>query len=550
MKDPTLRSADMTEGSERTAHRALFYSLGVPQSDFHKPMIAIVNSWNEIVPGCKHLPMISQSVKAGVYASGGIPYEFNTIAVCDGMAQGHIGMRYSLPSREIIAASAEIMLEAHRFDGAVFISSCDKVTPGMLMCAARVNIPSVFVCAGAMLAGEYDGKKQTLSTMREYAGKYQKGELSLSQLQVAEEAACPSLGSCSMMGTANTMACITEALGLSHPESASVFALSSQKLREAQWAGERVVRLVEEGLRPRDIMTAAAFENAIRVSMAIGASTNCVIHIPAIAKEAGISVSNDDFERIGSLTPTIAKINPSGSDTLDEFQKAGGVPAVMASLRDSLNLSEKTVCGCDISAIAEGARWADKNIIRPVDKAFDTEGGLKILYGNLAPEGAICKRSACKEDMWKHSGPARVFDSMEEATEAVRVDSIQPGSVIVIRYEGRIGGPGMREMQMITAMIVGSGLADNTALITDGRFSGSTRGPCIGYISPEAAVGGPLAVIKDGEIISLDLVEGTLNVDLSDEEISRRQSEFKPPERELGGVLKMFVDSVKADNAC
>ena len=545
MKQTELRSRQMTQGPDRTAHRALLYSLGLTQEDFEKPMIAVVNSWNEIVPGCKHLPQLSEQVKAGVLAAGGVPFEFNTIAVCDGFAQGTAGMKYSLPSRDIIAASAEIMLQGHQFDAAVFLSSCDKITPGMLMCAARVNIPCIFVCAGPMQAGRYGEKKLTLSTMREYAGKYLAGELDEAELTEVERVSCPSLGACSMMGTANTMACIAEALGLTLPGSAARFAQSSEKLREARQAGKRIVELLQENVRPRDLMTRGAFENAIRVAMSIGASTNCILHIPAIAKEAGVDVTLEDFETIGAHTPTIAKINPSGTFTTDEFEAAGGVPAVMASLKTLLDCTQRTVSGKDIGQIADSAPWRDDNVIRPLSNAYEPEGGLKILHGNLAPGGAVCKRSACSKQMWHHSGPARVFDCMEDAIDAVHQNDIQPGSVIVIRYEGPIGGPGMREMQMITAMIVGSGLADNTALITDGRFSGSTRGPCIGYITPEAAAGGPIAVVRDGDIISLDLEQGTLQVELTEAELQARLDAFTPPEQKLTGVLKMFVDSVR-----
>lgn len=539
-KDKKLRSCDMTEGIDRAAHRALFFSLGVNREDLYKPLIAVVNCWNEIVPGCVPQKSLAEVVKQGIIEAGGLPFEFNTIGVCDGLAQGHEGMKYSLPSRDIIAHSIEIMLEAHRFDGAVLLTSCDKITPGMLMAIARVNIPSIIIPPGAMMAGEYKGQKLTLSLMREFVGKYQAGIISKEELYKVEEAACPSLGSCSMIGTANTMACLCEVLGLSIPLSATTLANTSAKRREGYIAGKRIMELVKHNIRPSDILTYEAFINAVTVSMAIGGSTNSVLHIPAIAYEAGFEIGLDIFDKLSGTVPYISKINPSGPKTINDFHDAGGIPAVLKSLKAYLNCDVMTVIGKTIGEIADEAEWKDKDMIKPAEEPISSQGGLKVLWGNLAPEGAIVKRSAVNPKMWVHRGPARTFDSMEAAIEAVERKEIEPGSVIVIRYEGPAGGPGMREMQMITAILVGSGLAEYTALITDGRFSGSTRGPCIGHVSPEAELGGPIALIKDGDIISIDLIKGTVNLEVSPEELVNRRKMWKPLKKELKGVLKLY----------
>lgn len=540
-KDQRFRSCEMTEGIDRVAHRALFYSLGVTKEELEKPMIAIVNCWNEIVPGCMPQRAVAEAVKLGIAEAGGLPYEFNTIAVCDGLAQGHVGMKYSLPSRDIIAHSIEIMLEAHRFDGAVFLASCDKITPGMLMAAARVNIPSIIVPPGAMMAGEYKGKKLTLSLIREYAGQYQAGLISEEELRKVEEAACPTLGSCSMMGTANTMAVLCEVLGLSYPLSSTMLANTSAKIREGRTVGRRIMELVEQDIKPLDILKYESFINAVVVNMAIGGSTNSVLHIPAIAKEAGFDVSFEVFDEYSMKSPYISKINPSGPRPVDDFHAAGGVPAVLKSLKNYIHNDLMTVTGKTIGEIADEAEWTDKEMIRPAENPLNVEGGLKVLWGSMAPEGAIVKRSAVKENMWVHRGPARVFDSMEDAIEAVEVKNVEPGSVVVIRYEGPAGGPGMREMQMITAIMVGCGLADNTALVTDGRFSGSTRGPCIGHVSPEAALGGPIALVEDGDMISMDLSAGTVDLDVPAEVLAERKKNWKPLKKELKGILKLYA---------
>ncbi len=539
-----LRSGEITQGTERVAHRALLFAVGLKRADFQRPLIAIVNSWNEIVPGCVHLRPLADEVKKAVREAGAIPLEFNTIAVCDGMAQGHVGMSYSLPSRDVVAASAEIMLQAHRFDGAVFISSCDKITPGMLMAAARVNIPSIFVSAGPMAAGRYQGRKIALPNTRELAGAYQVGAISATELAKAEEEACPTPGTCAMMGTANTMACLAEAMGMTLPLSATTPAISPEKAEDARRAGRRIVELVREGVRPRDVMTAASMRNAMKVEMAIAGSTNSVLHITAIARELGLKVTLDDFERVSRETPQLAAINPSGVHTLEDFHLAGGVPAVLKSLLPLLDADARTVSGRTIGEIAADAELLDPTVIHPLDSPVRAEGGLSVLYGSLAPEGAVIKKSAVRPDMWTHRGPALVFDSMEAAIQALREGRIVEGSVVVIRYEGPVGGPGMREMQMITALMVGTRLAEKTALVTDGRFSGSTRGPNVGHVTPEAAVGGPIALVRDGDLISLDIPNRRIDLEVSPEELAARRAAWKPVEKDVPrGILSLFARS-------
>lgn len=542
IKNPLLRSVEMTEGSDRVAHRALFYSLGVDRPAMRKPMIAIVNSWNEIVPGCMPLRELARHVRDGILEAGGQPYEFCTIGVCDGLAQGHKGMAYSLPSRDIIAYSIEIMLQAHCFDGAVFLGSCDKITPGMVIAALRVNIPSIFVQSGSMEQGDYKGRKLTLSNTREYAGKFHAGEINAKDLACVERQACPTLGSCSMMGTANSMACMSEALGLALPLSASTPPHYSAKSREARLAGRIVLDLVQQGIKARDIVTPKALENALRVALATGGSTNVALHVPALAHELGMTLNMHELERISRETPYIAKVNPSGPRTMTDLHEAGGVPAVCRSLGSLLHREAMTVSGQNIGQQADAALWNDEEVIRPVDRAFSPEGGLRTLWGNLAPESAIVKASAVEKAMWKHRGPAVVFDSMEAAIAAVEDGKVTRGSVIVIRYEGPVGGPGMREMQMITAILMGCGLGDSTALVTDGRFSGSTRGPCIGHVCPEAALGGPIALVRNGDMIRIDMHAGELELEVPEEELTQRRSQWQPRKRELKGILKLYAD--------
>ena len=536
----------MTDGPDRVAHRALLFSCGLTRGEMSKPLVAIVNSWNEIVPGCIHLRAVAQAVREGVLEAGGVPLEFNTIGVCDGLAQGHVGMKYSLPSREIIAASSEIMLEAHQFDAAVFISSCDKITPGMLMAAARVNIPSIMVPAGAMKAGEYEGQKISLSQTREFAGKYHAGKITAEELARIEEIACPSPGTCAMMGTANSMACLTEALGMSLPTSATMPATSSAKLRNARESGMRLMQMLEQNLRPLDIITSAALENALRVTMAIGGSTNTILHLLGLAQEIGVPFDLRHVDEVSRTTPYIAKILPSGPNTIGDLHCAGGIPAVLKSIRDLLQPEAVTVSGKTIGEEADAAEWNDPTVIHSMEDPIRPDGGLAVLWGNLAPEGSLVKKSAATPKMWVHEGQARVFDSMEDAIEVVEAGGVEPGSVVVIRYEGPVGGPGMREMQMITAIMSGMGLSETTALVTDGRFSGSTRGPCIGYVSPEAALGGPLALVEEGDRISLDIPAGRLELLVAEDELTRRRENWTPPQPPTKGVLGLYASLARS----
>ena len=530
---------------DRGGHRALLYSMGIEKEELDRPFIAVVNSWNEIVPGCAPLKEIAASVKRGVLENGGLPFEFCTIGVCDGLAQGHAGMSYSLPSREIIADSIEIMLKAHCFDGAVFLGSCDKITPGMLLAALRVNIPSIFVQSGPMWNGLHNGQALSMPSLREFTGKFYAGAIDEGELDEIEHATMPTLGSCAMMGTANSMSCVVEALGLAYPMSATTPPFFAEKHREARRAGARVVELVKDGLRPRDTVDAKSIENALRIGYATGSSTNLVLHMQAIAQEADCAVSLKDMDDFSASTPYIARVHPSGKIPFNMLHAAGGVPAMMKSLDTLMDRSRKSVSGRTIGEIADGAKWSDKEIIRPIDNPFAPEGGLRVLWGTLAPGGAVVKRSGVVRNMWVHRGPARVFEKMEEAIESVEAGTIEKGSVLVIRNEGPEGGPGMREMQLVTTLMVGTGLSDTTALVTDGRFSGATQGPCIGHISPEAAEGGPIAFVRDGDMISIDLEKGSIDLEVSEEELAKRRAGWSYPHREHEGVLGSFVAMVR-----
>jgi len=536
-----MRSKAITEGLSGATSRALLHSVGVRKGDLCKPLIAVVSSYNEIVPGCIPLRVLSEYVKQGIRQAGGIPFEFNTIGVCDGIAQGHTGMYYSLPSREIISYSVEIMLQAHRFDGAVFLVSCDKITPGMLMAMVRVNIPSIAIAAGIMPAGRYKEEQLTVSLMRELIGRFQAGLITEQELVEVEAAACPGWGTCSMLGTANSMNCLTEVLGLSFPYSSTRLANSSEKFREAIQAGERAVALVQMGVRPLDILKKEAFIDAVRVAEAMGASTNVVLHLPAIAHCAGINLSLDDFKRESEQVPILVKINPSGAKTMEDFHRAGGIPALLKSLKDLLRLDRHTVYGITIESMLENTTIWDPEMIHPLDSPISPRGGIAVLYGTLAPEGAVIKRSAVDPALWTFQGPAHVFNRMEEAVQVVQEERIQPGEVLVIRYEGPIGGPGMREMQQITAILAGSGLAKKVALVTDGRFSGSTRGPCVGHVAPEAARGGPIALVKDGDLIRIDLESGTLDILVNPAELESRRRTLSFQREQEPGILSLYA---------
>ena len=517
------RSGMLTNGIERAAHRALLYSTGLDREDLGKPMIAVVNSFTEMVPGHFHLRELADFVKQGIIEAGGIPREFSTIAICDGICQGHKGMSYPLPSRELIADSAEYMIEAHQFDGMVMLPGCDKIVPGMLMVAMRLNIPAIVIPGGPMLPGKYkDMEAITLTDMRELIGRTQTGRLTEDELMKIEEAALPGVGTCSMLGTANTMSCLAEALGMSLPGCGLAHAVSAKKRRIAKQSGRRIVAMVKEDLTPRKIMTREALRNAIRVSMAMGASTNSTLHLPAIAPEAGIHITLDDFDELSREIPYLCNIKPSGQYPLSVLEEQGGVPAVMKALERKLDLEQMTVSGKTVSENLAGVELVENDVIFSLDHPKKPEGGLAILHGNLAPKGAVVKQAGVKPSMHYFEGQARVFTSMEEASWAVSNDKIQKGDVLVIRYEGPTGGPGMREMHMTCYLIVGRGMDEDCALVTDGRFSGSTRGPCIGHVSPEAAAGGPIAAVEEGDRIIIDIPNRTLTLCVPEEEIQRR----------------------------
>ncbi len=535
-----MRSDAVKFGVERAPHRALLKALGITDRDFDKPFIAVANSFTTVVPGHAHLNQVAEAVKAGVMTAGGVPFEFNTIGICDGLAMGHEGMRYSLPSRELIADSVEVMVQSHRFDGMVLISNCDKITPGMLMAAARVNIPAIMVTGGPMPSGVYKGKKVGTASMFEAVGKVAAGKMSEKELKALEDVACPSCGSCNGMFTANTMACVTEALGMSLTGCATPSAVSAARLRIAKATGERAVGLVKEDLKPRKILSSDSFENAIMVDMALGGSTNTVLHLTAIAREANVTLHLSLFDKLSKRVPHLSSMVPSGPYTLEDLDEAGGIPALMKELKDSLHLNAVTVTGKTVKENIEGAVVLNANVIRPRDNPVHQEGGIAILKGNLAPEGAVVKATAISPKMLVHKGPAKTFDTEEEAMKAILNKEIQEGDVVVIRYEGPKGGPGMREMLSPTATIAGMGLSESVALITDGRFSGATRGPCIGHVSPEAAVGGPIAMLKNGDTIEIDVPKRKLNVKLSDEELNKRKKSWtaKEPNVKKGYLVR------------
>ena len=536
-----MRSDQIKKGTEKAPHRALLKSLGLLDDDIAKPLIGIANSYTNIVPGHIHLRIIGEAVKEGILSAGGTPFEFDTIAVCDGIAMGHDGMRYSLPSREIIADSVEIMLQAHSLDGLVMISNCDKVTPGMLMAAARVNIPSIMVTGGPMAAGRHRGKKISYSSMPEALGQVAAGKMSERELLEMESEACPGCGSCSGMFTANTMACLAETLGMSLPYCGTSLATSAFKLRLARATGKQIIKLIKDDLKPSQILTKEAFENAIAVDMALGGSTNTTLHLPAIAKEAGLTLPLSTFDVIGRKVPHLCSMIPSGSYALEDLDAAGGVPAVMNELKSLLNLKLPTVSGKTVGENIKNAVVLDREIIHSLTNPVHNEGGIAILTGNLAPKGSVIKTAGVSPKMQKHTGPAKVYDSEKEALTAIRGNEIKPGDVVVIRYEGPRGGPGMPEMLFPTATIAGMGLSESVALITDGRFSGATHGGSIGHVAPEAFEGGPIAALKNGDIITIDIPNRTLKVELSDKELKTRLAAWKPREPKIKkGILSRY----------
>ena len=546
-----MKSDSVKKGVSTAPHRSLVNALGYTEEERRRPMIGIVCSYNEIVPGHMNLDKIAQAVKMGVAMAGGMPVMFPAIAVCDGIAMGHIGMKYSLVTRDLIADSTECMAKAHGFDGLVMIPNCDKNVPGLLMAAARVNVPTIFVSGGPMLAGRIDGRKRSLSAMFEAVGSVAAGTMTEEKLAEYEEKVCPTCGSCSGMYTANSMNCLTEAIGMGLQGNGTIPAVYSARIRLAKHAGMKIMELVEKDLRPRDIMTKDAFMNALVMDMALGCSTNTMLHLPAIAHEAGVEINMEIANEVSDRTPNLCHLAPAGPTYMEDLNEAGGVYAVMKELtkKNLLNLDCLTVTGRSVGENIEGAVNKDPQVIRPVENPFSETGGLAALKGNLAPDSGIVKRSAVVPEMMVHEGPARVFDCEEDAIDAILGGRIVAGDVVVIRYEGPKGGPGMREMLNPTSAIVGMGLGSTVALITDGRFSGASRGAAIGHVSPEAAVGGPIALVKEGDIIKINIPELSLNMDVSEEELERRRQEWKPRQPKINtGYLARYAALVTSGN--
>lgn len=545
-----MRSDSAKKGVSKAPHRSLFKASGLTDEEISRPLIGIVNSQNDIVPGHINLDKIGEAVKAGVRMAGGTPLAFHTIAVCDGIAMNHTGMKYSLVSRELICDTVEIMATAHPFDALVFIPNCDKVVPGMLMAAARLNIPCVFVSGGPMLAGVHNKRKMSLSTMFEGAGSVGAGCMNPELLEEWENIACPTCGSCSGMFTANSMNCLTEAIGLGLPGNGTIPAVYSERIRLAKLAGMQVMKVLEADLKPRDILTEAAFRNAIAVDMALGCSTNTALHIPAIAHEAGVKVDFELFDGISKVTPQICKLAPASDTHIEDLYAAGGVQGVLKELADHglIRTDLPTVTG-SVAENLEKARITDREVIRTVEDAYSPDGGLSFMWGSLAPDGCVVKKGAVAPEMMVHEGPARVFDSEEECVDAINARTICAGDVVVIRFEGPKGGPGMREMLTPTASIAGIGLDKEVALITDGRFSGATRGASIGHVSPEAAEGGPIGLVQEGDRIRIDIPAGTIELLVPEEELTRRRAAFVPKEPAIRtGYLKRYAGLVTSAN--
>ncbi|MDP4153296.1 MAG: dihydroxy-acid dehydratase [Bacillota bacterium] len=544
-----MRSDSVKAGYTKAPHRSLFKAMGYTDIEIDRPIIGVVNSQSEIVPGHIHLDTIAKAVKEGVRLAGGTPIEVPSIAVCDGIAMGHKGMHYSLVSRELIADSVETLAEAHQFDGLVLIPNCDKVVPGMLMAAARLNIPAVVVSGGPMLAGKLKGNRLSLTDMFEAVGARSCGNMGDEELCELENSACPSCGSCSGMFTANTMNCITEVLGMGLPGNGTIPAVYGERIRLAKQAGMQIMELVKNDIKPRDIMTKDAFINALTVDMALGGSTNTMLHLPAIAHEAGVKINLDFANEISDKTPNLCKLAPAGKYFIEDLYAAGGISAVMNELakKDFIIKSTLTVTGKTTGENIENTPVLDYEVIKPIDKPYSFTGGIAVLKGNIAKDGSVVKRSAVDKSMLVHSGPAKVFNSEDEANEAILSNKIVKGDVVVIRYEGPKGGPGMREMLGPTAAIAGQGLDKDVALITDGRFSGATRGAAIGHVSPEAASGGLIGIIKDGDKIDIDIPNGKIQLDVPADEIEKRMADFKPlPPKIQTGVLARYAKLVKS----
>ena len=546
-----MNSDRVFKGLQQAPHRSLFNALGFTEEERNRPLIGIVSSYNEIVPGHMNLDKITEAVKLAVAEAGGMPVVVPAIAVCDGIAMGHIGMKYSLVTRDLIADSTECLATAHAFDGMVCIPNCDKNVPGLLMAAARVNIPTVFVSGGPMMAGRIDGHKTSLSSMFEAVGSVSAGSMTEAKLCEFEEKACPTCGSCSGMYTANSMNCLTEAIGMGLPGNGTIPAVYSARIRLAKQAGYAVMRLIEKNIRPRDIMTKEAFMNAMAMDMALGCSTNTMLHLPAIAHEAGVELDMEIANEVSSRTPNLCHLAPAGPTYMEDLNEAGGVLAVMSELvkKNLINTDLITATGKTIKENLEGVVNRNPEVIRPIENPYMQSGGIAVLKGNLAPDTGIVKKSAVVPEMMVHEGPARVFDCEEDAIEAILGGKIVEGDVVVIRYEGPKGGPGMREMLNPTSAIAGRGLGSSVALITDGRFSGASRGASIGHVSPEAAVGGPIALVKEGDIISVDIPNNALNVKVSDEELEARRKEWKPREPKVTtGYLSRYRELVTSGN--
>jgi len=546
-----MRSDSVKTGAAQAPHRSLLNALGYTKEELRKPLIGIVSSYNEIVPGHMNLDKIVDAVKLGVAMAGGTPVVFPAIAVCDGIAMGHVGMKYSLVTRDLIADSTECMAMAHGFDGLVCVPNCDKNVPGLLMAAARLNIPTIFVSGGPMLAGRVKGEKRSLSSMFEAVGAHAAGKMTYEDLCEIEEKVCPTCGSCSGMYTANSMNCLTEALGMGLRGNGTIPAVYSERIRLAKHAGMQIMELVEKDIKPRDIMTEKAFMNALTIDMALGCSTNSMLHLPAIAHEAGVELNLDIANELSAKTPNLCHLAPAGPTYMEDLNEAGGVYAVMKELT-KLNLLHTDLITCTGKTIAENIEHAynlNPEVIRPVENPYSATGGIAVLKGNIAPDGGVVKRSAVVPEMMVHTGPARVFDCEEDAIAAIKGGKIVAGDVVVIRYEGPKGGPGMREMLNPTSAIAGMGLGSSVALITDGRFSGASRGASIGHVSPEAAVGGPIALIEEGDMICVDIPANTLNVLISDEEMAKRRANFVPkPDKEVTGYLKRYRSLVTSGN--
>ena len=546
-----MRSDSVTKGTQQAPHRSLFNALGYTEEERNRPLIGIVSSYNEIVPGHMNLDKIVEAVKMGVAMAGGTPIVFPAIAVCDGIAMGHIGMKYSLVTRDLIADSTECMAMAHGFDGLVCIPNCDKNVPGLLMAAARINIPTIFVSGGPMLAGRVKGEKRSLSSMFEAVGSVAAGTMTMEDLAEFEEKVCPTCGSCSGMYTANSMNCLTEALGMGLRGNGTIPAVYSERIRLAKHAGMQIMELVKRDIKPRDIMTEKAFLNALTVDMALGCSTNSMLHLPAIAHEAGVALDLDIANELSAKTPNLCHLAPAGPTYMEDLNEAGGVYAVMKELtkKNLLHTDLLTVTGKTVGENIAGAVNKNPEVIRPVENPYSETGGIAILKGNLAPDSGVVKRSAVVPEMMVHEGPARVFDCEEDAIEAIKGGKIVAGDVVVIRYEGPKGGPGMREMLNPTSAIAGMGLGSSVALITDGRFSGASRGASIGHVSPEAAVGGPIAFVEEGDIISINIPENKLDVKVSEEEMAARRAKWQPREPKVTtGYLSRYRELVTSGN--